>query len=63
MFEGLAALRLLYADTFIFIFIHLADAFIQSYLQMRNTISGSLQIDTGSDCNTKSQALFRVNTN
>ncbi len=29
---------------------------------MRNTISGSLQIDTGSDCNTKSQALFRVNT-
>ncbi len=40
MFE--AALRLLYADTFTFIFIHLADAFIQSDLQMRNTISDSL---------------------
>ncbi len=39
----------------IFTFIHLADAFIQSDLQLRHTISDNIikrQTDTGSACNT-----------
>ncbi len=41
-----------------FTFIHLADAFIQSDLQLRNTIKR--QINAGSACNTKFQPLFRL---
>ncbi len=41
-----------------FTFIHLADAFILSDLQLRNAIKR--QINAGSACNTKFQALFRL---
>ncbi len=50
---------------FTFTFINLADAFIQSNLQLRNTISDTIikrQTVTGSACNTTFQALLRVKT-
>ncbi len=62
---------------FTFQFIHLADAFIQSDLQLRNTISDTLyiyiykgalyyiikrQTDTGGACNTTFQPLFKAKT-
>ncbi len=47
-----------------FTFINLVDAFIQSDLQLRNTISDTLERgkQTGSACNTNFWALFRANS-
>ncbi len=42
-----------------FTFSHFADAFIQSNLQLGNTLILKRQTDRGSAPNTKSQALFK----
>ncbi len=54
MSEGLAALRLLYADKYSK---RLTNEEYNKWFIIKR------QIDTGSDCSTKFQALFRVNTN